>query len=65
MKPITGSIQTPHHPGTILLAAQARAERIRRQDEKLKREIVWLAQLTRLSYEQARRYVLRDRGLLR
>ena len=65
MKPMSGPIQTPHHPGAILLAAQARAERIRQQDERLKREIEWLAQLTKLSYEQARRYVLRDRGLLR
>ena len=49
---MSGPIQTPHHPGAILLAAQARAERIRQQDERLKREIEWLAQLTKLSYER-------------
>jgi len=65
MNHLTGSIQTPHHPGQILLAAQERAKQIRRQDETLKREIEWLARLTRLSYEQARQYVLHDRGLLR
>lgn len=57
--------QTPHHPSAVLLAAHERAERIRRQDASLKREIEWLARLTKLSYEQARQYVLRDRGLLR
>jgi hypothetical protein len=54
-----------HHPSPILLAAQERAEQIRRQDAQLKREIEWLARLTQLSYEQARQYVLRDKGLLR
>ena len=54
-----------HQPGVVLLAAQKRADEIRRQDEALKREITHLMQVAPLSYEQARQYVLRKRGLLR
>lgn len=54
-----------HQPGVVLLAAQKRADQIRRQDDDLKREIAHLVQVVPLSYEQARQYVLRKRGLLR
>jgi len=59
------SASGPHQPGVVLLAAQKRADQIRRQDDDLKREIAHLMQVVPLSYEQARQYVLRKRGLLR
>lgn len=54
-----------HQPSVVLLAAQQRADQIRRQDDDLKREIARVMLAVPLSYEQARQYVLGKRGLLR
>ena len=50
-------------PGPTLLAAQRRVNAIRRQDITLKQEINCLVK-TGITYEQARRRVLRAKGLL-
>jgi len=54
-----------HRPGPILLAAQARVFYVRWQDARLKRQIRHMMKMTTMSYEQARRYVLASRGLLK
>lgn len=59
------SLQISHQPSAVLLAAHERAKQIRRQDDRLKREIEWVVQLAKVSPERARQYVLRNRGLLR
>jgi diadenosine tetraphosphate (Ap4A) HIT family hydrolase len=56
---------TPYRPGTVLLTAQQHVDQIRQRDLVLKQEISWLAQFAEMDYEQARRYVLASRGLLK